>query len=182
MENSLDMTNAQEETLQEVMEPQTEQAAEPQNDQQSETLSPQDQLDKLIEARTGIFETALDLDDLKWLRNQCNSKFTFKGPNDAFMLMNAYIGLDAAISHWDHKNKEAVTSRLTASTVEALAILMNRYEGTGTTSAQKVFKIAVALQNVIARFKEMDKEIELLEAFIKSENETQSEPETDQQA
>lgn len=181
MENSLDMTNAQEETLQEVMEPQTEQAAEPQNEQ---SLSPQDQLNKLIEARTGIFETALDLEDLKWLRNQCNSKFTFKGPNDAFMLMNAYIGLDAAISHWDHKNKEAVTSKLTASTVEALAILMNRYEGTGTTAAQRVFKIAVALQNVIARFKEMDKEIELLEGFIKSENEAQSEsePESDQQA
>lgn len=150
----------QEETVQESGSPETE-------------PSLQDQLTAFIEARTGIFEVALDLDDLKWLKNQCNSKFGFKGPNDAFMLMNAYHGLNGALEN--NRDKDAVTTRLTAATIEALALLINRYEGAGVVVAQRVFKVAVALQNAIARFRELDAQIEALETEIKAQD---SEPES----
>lgn len=148
-----------------------------------ETVSPiQDpkaELEALIARRTGLFEIALDIEDLKWLKNQCNSKFTFKGPNDAFMLMNTYIGLSGALEH--NKNKDAVTSKLTAATIESLAMLINRYEGTGAVSAQRVFKTAVSLQAVIAQFRDLDAQIEALEQAINHlENPVnEGEPETE---
>lgn len=168
MENSVDMTaNAADGTLPTQVMPAVEETV---GNQEPETFDPQLELDKLIAQRTGLFEIALNIDDLKWLKNQCNSKFSFKGPNDAFMLMSAHIGLGAAIDNHDQP-KDSATTKLTASTVEALAMLVNKYEGTGAHAAHNIFKIAVALQNVIARFKEYDSQIDALEKMIKHQNE-----------
>ena len=156
----LDEQSAQTETI-------TGETSEPIEDPKSE-------LDKLIELRTGLFAVNLDAEDLKWLKNSCNSKFSFKGPNDAFMLINAFLGLDAALQH-SPKGGETKTVQLTAATVEALAVLVNRYEGSGIGPAQKIFKVAVALQQVIGIMRELDSQISILEKAADSTNSTESE-------
>lgn len=153
MDNTLENPVLQEETLQ--TDAVAGEASQPIEDPKSE-------LDKLIEMRTGLFDVNLDSEDLKWLKNSCNSKFSFKGPNDAFMLINAFLGLDAAIQNTP-KNNETRTVKLTAATVEALAVLVNRYEGSGVGPAQKIFKVAVALQQVISIMRELDSQISALE-------------------
>lgn len=135
---------------------------------------PKAELDRLIELRTGLFDVNLDADDLKWLKNSCNSKFSFKGPNDAFMLINAFLGLDAAIQHLPKGNTEK-TVKLTAATVEALAVLVNRYEGSGISPAQKIFKVAVSLQQVISVMRELDTQINALEQALNAQNEPETE-------
>ena len=146
-------------------------STEPQVEDQSSTVEePKSELENLIELRTGLFEVALDIDDLKWLKNSCNSKFSFKGPNDAFMLINAYLGLDSAIQNLA-TNKEARSVKLSAATIEALAVLVNRYEGTGVGPAQKIFKIAVSLQQVIGIMRELDSQINAIEAAMQKPEE-----------
>jgi hypothetical protein len=137
-------------------------------DQSSDVENPKLELDRLIEIRTGLFDVNLELEDLKWLKNTCNSKFSFKGPNDAFMLINAYLGLDAAIQNMGPQ-KDAKTVKLTAATVEALAVLVNRYEGTGVGPAQKVFKVAISLQQVISIMRELDSQINALETAMNAQ-------------
>ncbi len=160
MDNTLENPVLQEETLQ--TDAVAGEASQPIEDPKSE-------LDKLIEMRTGLFDVNLDSEDLKWLKNSCNSKFSFKGPNDAFMLINAFLGLDAAIQNTP-KNNETRTVKLTAATVEALAVLVNRYEGSGVGPAQKIFKVAVALQQVISIMRELDSQISALEKAMDFEN------------
>lgn len=160
MDNTLENPVLQEETLQ--TDAVAGEASQPIEDPKSE-------LDKLIEMRTGLFDVNLDSEDLKWLKNSCNSKFSFKGPNDAFMLINAFLGLDAAIQNTP-KNNETRTVKLTAATVEALAVLVNRYEGSGVGPAQKIFKVAVALQQVIGIMRELDSQISALEKAMNFEN------------
>lgn len=160
MDNTLENPVLQEETLQ--TDAVAGEASQPIEDPKSE-------LDKLIEMRTGLFDVNLDSEDLKWLKNSCNSKFSFKGPNDAFMLINAFLGLDAAIQNTP-KNNETRTVKLTAATVEALAVLVNRYEGSGVGPAQKIFKVAVALQQVISIMRELDSQISALEKAMNFEN------------
>jgi len=135
---------------------------------------PKSELDQLIELRTGLFDVNIDTEDLKWLKNSFNSKFSFKGPNDAFMLINAYLGIDAAIQNAP-KSSEARTVKLTAATVEALAVLINRYEGSGIGPAQKIFKVAVALQQVISIMRDLDSQISALENAAKATSSTESE-------
>jgi hypothetical protein len=137
---------------------------------------PKSELDNLIELRTGLFDVNLDADDLKWLKNSCNSKFSFKGPNDAFMLINAYLGLDAALQNLP-KGQDSKTVQLTAATVEALAVLVNRYEGSGIGPAQKIFKVAVSLQQVITIMRDLDQQINALEQAMTAQNESEPEQE-----
>lgn len=164
MDNTLESQVLDEQTVQN--ETITGETAEPISDPKSE-------LDKLIDLRTGLFEVNLDADDLKWLKNSCNSKFSFKGPNDAFMLINAFLGLDAALQHLP-KGEDAKPVQLTAATVEALAVLVNRYEGSGIGPAQKIFKVAVSLQQVIGIMRDLDTQINALEKALNAQNEPET--------
>lgn len=157
-----------EETLPQTEAPETQ-------DQSTNVDNPQSELERLIEIRTGLFDVNLELEDLKWLKNTCNSKFSFKGPNDAFMLINAYLGLDGAIQNIGAQ-KDVKTVKLTAATVEALAVLVNRYEGTGVGPAQKVFKVAISLQQAISIMRELDSQINALETAMNAQ--TSGEPES----
>jgi len=126
------------------------------------TQEPKSELDELINQRTGPFRVGLTLEDLKWLKNQCNSSFPFKGPNEAFLLINAYLGLDSAIKRMTSNKEE--TAVLIANTIEALSVMIARYEGKGVAAAQRAFGIAIALQDVIPVLKELDLKIEALQA------------------
>jgi len=145
---------------------------ETQSDEQSTLVEdPKSELEKLIELRTGLFDLNLEIEDLKWLKNTCNSKFEFKGPNEAFMLINAYLGLDAAIQNATAtKNKKATAIKLSAATIEALAVLVNRYSGAGIAAAQKIFRVAVAFQQPISIMRELDSQIKAIETALSSEN------------
>ena len=133
-------------------------------EQPSEEMS---EVDKLIARRTGFFPIKLDMGDLKWIKNACNSnKFTFVGPNEAFMLMNCFMGFSAAISRLEQLSKDQVendgTVQIQASAVEAAAILLNKYESSGLESAQRVFRVAVALNSAVMEMKQLDQVINAL--------------------
>ena len=144
-------------------EPSTETTTEPEAKEMSE-------LDKLINKRTGYWAINLDLTDLKWIKNGCNNKFPFIGPNEAFMLMTCYLGFSSAIGTLEAATNSGIenpTANLSASAIEACALILNRYEGSGLDTAQRVFRIAIALNTVIMEMKSLDSELAKLR-----ENET----------
>lgn len=127
----------------------------------------QSEVDQLISKRTGFWQLGLEEADIKWIRNHCNSKFEFTGPNEAFMLMNCYLGFASALS----RHEEAVKNGLEpgpfvvqAGALEACAMLINRFEGSGLDSAQRIFRIAIALNGPISEMKKLDDQIAALKA------------------
>ena len=134
-------------------------------------------LDQLIDRRTGYFSVKLDTADLKWIKNACNSggKFSFTGPNEAFMLMNCYLGFSAAIARAEQEAKEQTESdgsvQIQAAAIEAAAILINKYSGSGLDTAQRVFRIAMALNPAIMDMKDLDKLINMIKNQEAIENE-----------
>lgn len=125
------------------------------------------ELDKLVNKRTGFWEIGLDEADVKWIRNQCNSKFSFTGPNEAFMLMNCYLGFASAIARMEQAAKEGTAVErpiIQAAAIEACAMLINRFDGSGLESAQRIFRIAIALNGPITEMKNLDRQIEMLKA------------------
>jgi hypothetical protein len=127
----------------------------------------QSALDMLIARRTGFYPIKLDVADLKWIKNSCNSgKFTFTGPNEAFMIMNCFMGVSAAIARLEQEKAEKMEStgsvEMQSAAVEAAAILLNKYEGAGLESAQRVFRIAIALNGPVMEMKQLDQIINQL--------------------
>ena len=158
-----------EQPIDEAMEQLTEAVIEPSIDMeiQEEGESPEpveelSEVQKLINKRTGFWAVNLELADLKWIKNQCNSKFEFNGPNEAFMMMNCYLGFASAVARIEQATKmklESEAPAVQASAIEACALLLNRYTGSGLESAQRVFRIAVALNGSIMEMKELDDQI-----------------------
>lgn len=140
----------------------------PQPDQEEpQGQSEMSELDKLINRRTGFFPVALSLEDLKWVANACKgSKFNFVGPNEAFMVMNCYLGFSSAVARRTEELKDqseiSQYVEIQAAAVEAAAILLNKYEGSGLESAQRVFRIAVALNTPVMEMKSLDQMINAL--------------------
>jgi hypothetical protein len=153
-----------------VTEPVNEQAiAEPVAAEQEVTANEMSEMDKLISRRTGFFPVALQMDDIKWIKNACNSeKFKFEGPNEAFMIMNCYMGFAAALARLDQEASLNVEPsgkvEIQAAAIEAAAIMISRYEGSGLELAKRVFRIAVALNGPAMEMKRLDNEIETLKA------------------
>jgi hypothetical protein len=151
-----------------VTEPVNEQAiAEPVAAEQEVTANEMSEMDKLISRRTGFFPVALQMDDIKWIKNACNSeKFKFEGPNEAFMIMNCYMGFAAALARLDQEASLNVEPsgkvEIQAAAIEAAAIMISRYEGSGLELAKRVFRIAVALNGPAMEMKRLDNEIETL--------------------
>lgn len=157
---------------------------EPQPDQE-EPQKEMSELDRLINRRAGFFPVNLSLEDLKWIANACKSnKFSFTGPNEAFMVMNCYLGFSAAVARRaeEMKGKNEMLSEILsqpveiqAAAIEAAAILLNKYEGSGLESAQRVFRIAVALNTPIMEMKELDQHINQLKIAEAKQDELESE-------
>lgn len=152
---------------------------EPQPDQE-EPQKEMSELDRLINRRTGFFPVNLSLEDLKWIVNACKSnKFSFTGPNEAFMVMNCYLGFSAAVARRSEEitdqNKLAQPVEIQAAAIEAAAILLNKYEGSGLESAQRVFRIAVALNTPVMEMKQLDQTINQLKIAEAKQDELESE-------
>lgn len=132
-----------------------------------EPVQEMSELDMLINRRTGYFPVKLELADLKWIKNACNGgKFTFVGPNEAFMVMNCFLGFSSAIARveqeQDGNTESSGAVQIQASALEAAAILLNKYEGSSLESAQRVFRIAVALNTSVMEMKELDRIIQTI--------------------
>lgn len=141
--------------------------AEPQLDHREEPQQEMSELDRLINRRTGFFPVSLNLEDLKWIANACKSnKFSFTGPNEAFMVMNCYLGFSSAVARRteEMKGETEMTQHIEvqAAALEAAAILLNKYESSGLESAQRVFRIAVALNTPVMEMKQLDQIINQL--------------------
>lgn len=137
------------------------------SDPQDDTVQEMSELERITNLRTGYFKVSLNLEDLKWLVNSCkNSKFKFVGPNEAFMVMNCYLGFSSAIARKTAESQEgsetSPTVDVQAAAIEGAALLLNRYEGGGLESAQRVFRIAVALNEPIMEMKQLDQIINAL--------------------
>ena len=146
--------------------PSTETTTEPEAKEMSE-------VDKLINKRTGYWAINLEAADLKWIKNGCNNKFPFTGPNEAFMLMTCYLGFSSALGTIEAASNSGIdnpTVNLSASAIEACALILNKYEGSGLDTAQRVFRIAIALNNVIMEMKSLDSEIAKLREIDLSPN------------
>jgi SpoU rRNA methylase family enzyme len=144
----------------------------------------QSALNMLIARRTGFYPIKLDIADLKWIKNSCNSgKFTFIGPNEAFMVMNCFMGVSAAIARLEQEKAEKMEStgsvEMQAAAVEAAAILLNKYEGSGLESAQRVFRIAIALNGPVMEMKQLDQIINQLKIEEAKQDELAKQAEAD---
>ena len=92
------------------MEPTLESGDEP-TQSGDEPVQEMSELDMLINRRTGYFPVKLELADLKWIKNACNGgKFTFTGPNEAFMVMNCFLGFSSAIARLEQEQDENTES------------------------------------------------------------------------
>ena len=139
---------------------------------QPEQTKEMSEIEKLINKRTGFWSLGLEIGDIKWIKNQCNSKFTFTGPNEAFMLMNCYLGFASALSRYEQAEKEGLETEapiVQAAALEACALMINRYQGATLDGAQRIFRIAIALNSPIMEMKKLDEEIAALRAQDKEQ-------------
>jgi hypothetical protein len=152
----------------------TEQLVEETNSLEDETPTQEPvkeltEIEKLTNRRTGFWQVNLDISDLKWIKNSCQNKFDFNGPNEAFMLMNCYLGFAAAVARQEDAVKqklEASIPAVQASAIEACALMLNKYVGSGLETAQRIFRIAIALNGIIMEMQTLDKMI----AELKTQN------------
>lgn len=148
----------------------------PQEENIPEPTAELSEVQKLINKRTGYWQVDLDLSDLKWVKNQCNNKFEFTGPNEAFMLMNCYLGFAATVAREEQVAKMKIENppapALQASAIEACALMLNRHKASGLDAAQRLFRIAVALNGPIMEMKVLDDQI----AKLKAEEEKEANP------
>lgn len=121
------------------------------------------ELEKLIARRTGFFNVKMSEEDIKWVKNACNDKFKFEGPQEAFMVMNCYLGFSSAlakIANFRNEGAEAPSIiPIQAAAVEAAAMMVSRYEGVGVTTAERLFRIAIALNGPAMEMKDLDDKI-----------------------
>lgn len=137
---------------------------EPTEEEPAKELS---EVEKLTKRRTGFWAVNLEPADLKWIKNACQNKFEFTGPNEAFMLMNCYLGFAAAVARHEEAVKQKMEEQpavVQASAIEACALLINRFSAAGIESAQRIFRIAISLNTIIMEMQSLDKQIAELKA------------------
>lgn len=135
--------------------------------QSGEPIQGISEIEHLTNKRTGFWEISLEEADVKWIKNQCNSKFNFVGPNEAFMVMNCYLGFASALARHENAvkaNQAPGPFLIQAVALEACALMINRFEGSGMESAQRIFRIAVALNGPISEMKDLDERISILKS------------------
>lgn len=167
MENSTHELATDALLTQEVHDQITEAVTQVPTPDQAEPQQEMSELDRLVARRTGFFPVSLGLEDLKWIANACKSnKFSFTGPNEAFMVMNCFLGFSSAVARRTEEMKRQIEMsqhiEVQAAALEAAAILLNKYESSGLESAQRVFRIAVALNTPVMEMKQLDQIINQL--------------------
>jgi hypothetical protein len=114
------------------------------------------ELEKLINKRTGFWQIRMELQDLKWVKHACQGKFQFTGPNEAFMLMNCFLGFSGAVTRKETSRNANEPVALQAAAIEACALLLNKYTGSGTEAAERTFRIAISLNDIVMEMRNLD--------------------------
>jgi len=135
------------------------------------------ELEKLIARRTGFWQVKIEAQDAKWIKNACQGKFEFTGPNEAFMLMNCFLGFSSAVSRQESE-KQTETIVVQASAIEACAFFINRFSASGVESAQRLFRIAMNMNNVMMELRSLDEQIEALRQMEKATAKLADAPDT----
>jgi hypothetical protein len=164
--------------MEETLNPTVDTVVEESNSQTEEKadtpMTPQEQLNALINRRMGQFDVKINYADLKYIKNSINSKVEWKGPNEAYLVVMALLTLDAALESMDPKKAEAEQIKLPASTIETINFFFTRITGKGIESAQKLFSITMQLRQPVETIKKLDQEIEVLQSELKTEKNSDS--------
>lgn len=135
------------------------------------------ELEKMIARRTGFWQVKMEAQDAKWIKNACQGKFEFTGPNEAFMLMNCFLGFSSAVARQESE-KQTDTIVVQASAIEACAFFINRHSASGIESAQRLFRIAMNMNNVMMELRSLDEQIEALRQMEKANAKLANAPDT----
>jgi len=140
---------------------------EPVVEQQEATPStPQEQLNSLLSRRMGEFDVKITYSDLKYVRNLINQKIEWKGSNEAYIVIMAYLTLDKFLQDMDQKDSSSVLLKMPASTIESVNFFMNRVTGTGIDSAQRLFSISMIFRSSMEAIRKLDEEIEFMKNAV----------------
>ena len=142
-----------------------------------EELSLTDQVEALRQHRIGYFDVPMvQFEDLKYLRSKLQGEYEFTGPQEAFLLMNAYMGIENSFATYQKITKEAQknktdlpTIQLSAAAIEAAVMYTGRAKGRGIEAAQRIFRIAMALNGPAKQMRALDDSIKAKEEQLRSE-------------
>ena len=164
MENTENTTVSAEETL-----VATPDVTPVQDDAIAEPVTPQDQLNQLINRRTGEFEVRINHADLKFLKNTINQKVEWKGPNEAYLIIMSVLTLDNTLQAMDPKDSTPIKIQLPASTIESINFFLTKISGKGIESAQRLFSVSMMFRQSMEAIRKIDEEINLLKAELQTE-------------
>ena len=136
---------------------------------ESTPATPEEQLNALIQHRTGSFDVKINYADLKYLKNTLNQKIEWKGPNEAYLIIMSVLTIENCLQELDPKSPAPAQIKIAASTIESLNYFLTKITGKGLESAQKTFSISMMLRPAMEAIKKIDEEIEYLKKELKTD-------------
>jgi hypothetical protein len=135
-------------------------------DETQAPLTPEEQLNSLINRRMGSFPIKINYADLKFIKNTITQKVEWKGPNEAYLVIISLLSIDNALSELDPKESAPAQINMPSSTLESINFFLSRVTGKGLDSAQKLFSVSMMIRPVMESLKKIDEEIEHLKAEL----------------
>ena len=132
------------------------------------TLTPEEQLNALINRRSGEFDVKIGYMDLKYVKNALNTKIEWKGANEAYLVLISLLTIDNILSTLDPKSTESTLVKIPAATIESINYFLTRITGKGIESAQRLFSIAMMFRQPVETLKKIDEEIEVLKTELET--------------
>jgi hypothetical protein len=131
-------------------------------DETQAPLTPEEQLNSLINRRMGSFPIKINHADLKFIKNTITQKVEWKGPNEAYLVIISLLSIDNALSELDPKELSPAQINMPSSTLESINFFLSRVTGKGLDSAQKLFSVSMMIRPAMESLKKLDEEIEHL--------------------
>jgi hypothetical protein len=132
------------------------------------TLTPEEQLNALINRRSGEFDVKIGYMDLKYVKNALNTKIEWKGANEAYLILISLLTIDNILSTLDPKSTESTLVKIPAATIESINFFLTKITGKGIESAQRLFSIAMMFRQPVETLKKIDTEIEVLKTELET--------------
>jgi hypothetical protein len=126
-------------------------------------------LNELINIRMGNFDISSTYQTLKYIKNVISQKVSWKGSNEAYLVIISTLNLDSVLADLDPKSSTPTKVSLSSATVESVNYFLNKMDGTGLDSAQKLFGAVMTLRPVLEELKRLDEKIKVLQSEVESE-------------
>lgn len=117
----------------------------------------------LKEKRMGSFKVKMNYPTLKFVKNKLTSSVEWRGPSEAYLMANAVIQLDSALSGMDPKSNDVVELTLPSAVIESIAHFFSKVTGTGLDSAQRLFSAWMCIRPAVEVMRVLDQQIEKME-------------------